>query len=492
MGDGAEEREKSGWWKPILVGLSALVGAVIAWGWFKPEREPAELGGMGPEEQETVEVERVVAPSAPVETKREARRPPEWVRPTIVWTIAVVVAVGFGLVLLGVLGTVVFYIVLALFFSFAMEPAVNYAHRKWGWRRGAATGLLLFLVLVLLVLLVLIFVPTLLQGAAAIAKKIQESAGDLEKWAGDHGIDISTDSAQSGSAEAADALQASSLHPLSAMLGFTMSLIGGIFAIFTVGMFIFYMVAEAPQFKRSVLSFFPRQKQEELLSVWEAAIDKTGGYFYGKLLLAVINGGLFYIMLRIVGVPGAAALALFQGVVAEFIPIVGTYIAAIVPLVVAFISVGTQGTIVLLIYVLIYQQVENYLLAPNIQGKTMQLHPAVAFGAALAGGAIGGLLWAFLALPFAATVQAAASIWIQRHEVVESELTHIEPPVIVEKKPKGEGSLAGRGRRFLDSSRGWIRKRIRRSESDPELVVDTDPSPVAGLDAGPAGPTDVG
>ena len=136
-----------------------------------------------------------------------------------------------------------------------------------------------------------------------------------------------------------------------------------------------------------------------------------------------INGGLFYVVLRIVGVPGAAALAFFEGAVAAFIPIVGTYIAAIVPLAIAFITVGATDTFVLLIYVLIYQQVENYLISPKIQGRTMQLHPAIAFGAALAGGAIGGLLWAFLALPFAATVQATASIWIQRHEVVESELT---------------------------------------------------------------------
>jgi predicted PurR-regulated permease PerM len=249
------------------------------------------------------------------------------------------------------------------------------------------------------------------------------------------------------------------------LFGFTASLVGGIFAAFTVGMFIFYMVAQAPRFKRSVLSFFPAQKQEEFLSIWEAAIEKTGGYFYGKSLLAVINGGLFYVMLRIVGVPGAAALALFQGIVAEFIPIVGTYIAAIVPLVVAFITVGSEGTLVLLIYVLIYQQVENYLLSPKIQGKTMQLHPAVAFGAALAGGAIGGLLWAFLALPFAATVQAAASLWIQRHEVVESEMTHLDE-VVVKEKVRNEDSTLRRGRRFLSSSRGWLRKKLR-SEPHP-------------------------
>ncbi len=80
--------------------------------------------------------------------------------------------------------------------------------------------------------------------------------------------------------------------PIEALLGFTTSFVGAIFAAFTVGMFIFYMVAEGPRFKRAVLSFFPPVRQEELVSIWEAAIEKTGGYFYSKLLLMLINGGL--------------------------------------------------------------------------------------------------------------------------------------------------------------------------------------------------------
>lgn len=483
MAEDQAEHGSSGWWKPIAVVFAALGGAAIAWGWLKPRRGPALLddGTLLEEAPGDVGSSRTIETSvAPVHRPDDrvsaARRAPEWVRPTIVWTIGLVVAVGIGLGLLGLLHQVVLYLFLALFFSFAMEPAVNYLHDRRGWRRGSATGLLLGAVFLLLMTLVLIFIPTVLKGAAAIAERLPEAAQEFETWASDNlGADVSTDSLQSGSQEAAASLQASSRSPLSVLFGFTASLVGGIFAMFTVGMFIFYMVAEAPRFKRSVLSFFPRQRQEELLSIWEAAIEKTGGYFYGKLLLAAINGGLFYVMLLIVGVPGAAALALFQGVVAEFIPIVGTYIAAVVPLVIAFISVGWSGALVLLIYVLIYQQVENYLLSPRIQGKTMQLHPAVAFAAAMAGGAVGGLLWAFLALPFAATIQAAGSLWIQRHEVVESEMTHIEERV-VEEKVRDEDSALRRGRRFLRSSRGWLRKKLRSGSGSGESIAESDPS----------------
>jgi hypothetical protein len=156
-------------------------------------------------------------------------------------------------------------------------------------------------------------------------------------------------------------------------------------------------------------------------------------------------------------VPGAAALGFFQGFVAAFIPIIGTYIAAVVPLVIAFMSQGTDAALIYLGYVLVYQQIENYLISPKLQGRAMQLHPAVAFGAALAGGAIGGLLWAFLALPFAATVQASASLWFERHEVMETSLT--QEQVTAVRKERESPSLGTRIGGWVRSSKGWLRHR---------------------------------
>jgi predicted PurR-regulated permease PerM len=449
-----EEGSRSDWWKRAFLTLGTIVGATVIWGWLSPEPEPEEAELTTAPSPPAAAVPDVVASPAP------DAKAPAWLHPTILWTVGVLLAVIVGLALLGILHQVVTYLVLALFFSFALEPAVNYMHDQWHWKRGIATGLLLVLLFLLLVVIVLVFVPTVLQGAAAIADRLPNAAANLQSWAKDTlGVDVTTSSIASGGQEASASLTASSHTPVSALLGFATSLIGGVFGLFTVAMFIFYMVAEASQFRRAVLSFFPEGRQQELLSIWEAAIEKTGGYFYSRLLLATINGGLFYIVLRIEHVPGAAPLALFEGTVAAFIPIVGTYIAATVPIVTAFISVGSKTALVLLIYVLIYQQVENYLLSPRIQGRTMQLHPAVAFGAALAGGAIGGLLWAFLALPFAATVQASASLWIQRHEVVESNLTRVEPvpAPVVEEQPDDDG-LGEQGGRFLRSTRGWLRK----------------------------------
>jgi predicted PurR-regulated permease PerM len=199
-------------------------------------------------------------------------------------------------------------------------------------------------------------------------------------------------------------------------------LLGLLFQVLTIGLFTFYFVADGPRFRRGVCSLLPPRRQREVLAAWEIAIDKTGGYLYSRLLLATVSAVFTFIVLQALGVPFAVPLALWQGFVSQFIPVVGTYIAAAVPLLVALLE-DPWSALFFLIFVLVYQQIENYLLSPRITARTMQLHPAVAFGAALAGGAISGLIGAFMALPAAAVIQATVSTYLKRHEVVESELT---------------------------------------------------------------------
>jgi predicted PurR-regulated permease PerM len=195
------------------------------------------------------------------------------------------------------------------------------------------------------------------------------------------------------------------------------------------------------------------RRQERVLFVWNQAIEKTGGYFYSRLLLAVINGTGMYIALRAFNVPFSAPLAVFEGIVAEFIPIVGTYIAGAAPVLVAVLYSIPAG-IAAIAYILIYQQIENYILSPRLTAKTMSLHPAMAFAAALIGGALGGILAAFLALPVAGVIQAASSEFRQRYDVVSDDLTQDTPmapprserPSIVERirgqRKRDDGSRA--------------------------------------------------
>jgi predicted PurR-regulated permease PerM len=126
-------------------------------------------------------------------------------------------------------------------------------------------------------------------------------------------------------------------------------------------------------------------------------------------------------------------LALFVGVVAEFIPIVGTYLAGAVPVLVALAAVGPTAAVIVLVEILAYQQLENYVLSPRLSQKTMELNAGVAFAAAMAGGAVGGFIGAFFALPIAAVIQSFLSTYSKRYDVLESDLTRVDQP----KPPRG-------------------------------------------------------
>jgi len=130
------------------------------------------------------------------------------------------------------------------------------------------------------------------------------------------------------------------------------------------------------------------------LWAWNVAIEKTGGYLYQRILLAVINSSLMLIVMLLTGIPFAVPLAVFTGFTAAFIPIVGTYLAGIVPIVVALAAAGPARATILLAWIVIYQQLENYLLEPRLSKQTMDLNPGIALGAALAGGSVGGLIGA--------------------------------------------------------------------------------------------------
>jgi predicted PurR-regulated permease PerM len=192
--------------------------------------------------------------------------------------------------------------------------------------------------------------------------------------------------------------------------------------ILTVALFTFYMTADGPRLRRAVLSMLPAARQREVLWAIDVAIDRTGGYFYSRALLAGISASLAWAAFTIIGIPFPLALGLWMGLISQFVPVLGTYIGGVLPLLVALIE-SPPKALAVLGYVLVYQGIENYLLAPRITARTMELHPAVAFGAAFAGGSLMGVPGALMALPVAATVQALIGVYLQRHEVVESPLT---------------------------------------------------------------------
>jgi predicted PurR-regulated permease PerM len=191
--------------------------------------------------------------------------------------------------------------------------------------------------------------------------------------------------------------------------------------IVTVLIFAFYMTADGPRMRRSICSRLPRRHQQVVLDTWELAIDKTGGYLYSRGIQAAISAFATWAFLFALGVPYALALGLWVGIVSQFIPTVGTYIAMVLPVIVALAQDPVDALWVLLFLVL-YQQFENYVLGPRITKRTMEMHPALAIGTVFAGGLLLGGVGAVLALPTAAVVQSLLSSHTTEQEVIAAPL----------------------------------------------------------------------
>lgn len=205
-------------------------------------------------------------------------------------------------------------------------------------------------------------------------------------------------------------------------------------------LFTFYLVADGPKLRRLICSRLRPSRQVTVLKTWELAIEKTGGYLYSRALLAGLSSLFHWIAFTALGVPAPVALALWVGIVSQFIPVVGTYIAGVLPVVVTLVNPGSSPLRALLAFgfIIVYQQVENYFFAPRITARTMELHPAVAFGSALAGASLLGPVGAILALPATAMMQAVIGEMGGRHRVVTSRLTSVEPRRKVRRRRRRE------------------------------------------------------
>jgi predicted PurR-regulated permease PerM len=385
----------------------------------------------------TTDVEEAPASSEDRPEPSTERMPP-WIPKLLLLIVGTAFAAYAVFLLVRKLRDLIFWLLAALFLSFALEPAVNWLVRKRGWRRGVATSVVLFGLALLLLAIVAAMVPLVVNQVHELIVKVPGWLARIspytKRW---FNIELT-------GAKIRERLNAAGVdlgRIASNVAGAGQLILGLMFQVLTIGLFTFYLVADAPRVRRAVCSVLPPQRQREVLDAWEIAVDKTGGFLYSRLLLAAISSFFGFIALSLLGVPFALPLALWMGLVSQFLPVVGTYLGAAVPLLVALLE-NPWSALIFLIYVIVYQQIENYLLSPRITARTMQLHPAVAFGAALAGAAIGGVVGAFMALPAAATIQATVSTYLKRHDVVESELTAHEP----EPPPRPRRKLLARGR----------------------------------------------
>lgn len=358
-------------------------------------------------------------------TGDQRRHMPPWIPRLLATVVLLVVGLFVAYHVVSRLRGLVLILVISLFVSVALEPGVDALARR-GWRRGLATWAMFLALLGSLGLFVGLMVPLIVEQVSRLVARLPEYVERAYGFLDRIGFEVSAERLSEAVAAIDADLGGLATDVVGSLFGVGQRLLGTILRLLTIGLFAFYMTAEGPRLRRAVCSLLPPGRQIEVLRAWEIAVAKTGGYFYSRALLAAVSAAVGWLVLTVVDIPFALALAVWLGVLSQFVPVVGTYLGGTLPVLIALLEQPVKGLVVL-VYVVLYQQMENYVLAPRLTVRTMALHPAVAFGAAIAGATLLGIPGALMALPFAATVQAFASTYLNRHDVVESHLTVPEP-----------------------------------------------------------------
>jgi predicted PurR-regulated permease PerM len=330
-------------------------------------------------------------------------------------TILSVLGITFGFLLLlyvtWLSRQVLTWIIVAIFLTLALNPAVEAFERR-GLRRGLAAAITSLLVLGVMVGAGWLFIPTLVEEATGFADELPDYVRDVSEGRGPLGELAERYEIEQRVREAIEGGDASSVLGLSdTALAITESVITFIVAGVTIAFLTFFMLLEGRRWMERFYGLLPEGSQEKWRGIGSEIYRTVGGYVTGNLLISVIAGVSSTIVLLILDVPYAVALGLLVAIL-DLIPLAGATLAAIILTAVAFLTSIPAGIIVLA-FMIVYQQIENHVLQPLVYSRTVQLSPLAILVSVLIGAKIAGILGALAAIPVAGTIQVLLLAWLR-------------------------------------------------------------------------------
>ena len=328
--------------------------------------------------------------------------------------VGVVVSALAGRFILVQGSSLLFTVVIAWFASLALEPPVEWLARRM--RRGAATAVVMLGVVAFLGLFVLLFGQLFVDQVAQLVEALPGLVRGAVDWVnGTLGTQY----------ELADILANLNLTPAKAagyagqvaggVLSVLGSVAGAVASLLMFVLFAFYLSADGPRLRLWIASLFPPRIQKMTIVIWDTTAEKTGRYVSVRVLLAVINGSTSGIFFLIVGLPSWLALGIWTGLVAQFVPAIGTYISISLPVLVGLLSPNPWLGVIVLGWAVAYQQVENLTIEPRLSARAVNVHPAVSFASAILGLALFGIAGALLAIPVVAMLLTLLDIYRTRY-----------------------------------------------------------------------------
>src|SRR3954449_10995493 len=342
---------------------------------------------------------------------------------TIAATIGMVLATVVVLFLLVEVRRTLIWLVVAAFFAVALYPVVNWVQRKLTrCRRSLATlGVFLVVFLVLGGLIAAFAVPLARQGTT-FADQLPHLLNDAKAGRGPIGSLLDRTNALQYVQQNQARIRSMASGLTTPAAGVLRGVATGIAGAVTIFVLSYLMVLEGPKMIDGTLNLLSPERADRARRVGTDCAKSITGYISGNLLISVICGVLTYIVLKVMGVPFAGLISLFVAL-ADLIPLVGATLGAVVATVAGFVHSVPAGIVVIVFFV-IYQQLETHLLQPVILSRTVKLNPLAVLVAILVFVELAGVLGALLAIPVAGIIQVLIrDLWDHRRGAPKPEPT---------------------------------------------------------------------
>ena len=355
-------------------------------------------------------------------------------------TVLTAVLVVLALYLVYLLRKPIGWLLIATFLAIALSGPVNFLSRRM--KRGFAIALVYLGLMLVPVGIGAIVVPPIINGGNDLAENAPEYAQDVTDFVNDNDTlrNINEDYDVTEKIEEEAAKLPSKIDDAAVVLrdvGF--GLVSSIFALVTILILTAFILGGGRRWLHYGLRFVPEDRAERLERVFDRVGRAVGNYVAGALAQATIAGLTAYIVLEILGVPFAAPLALIIFFL-DLIPLVGATIGAVLVGVVTVFQDFPTATIIWAIYSILYQQLENNLIQPQIQKRAVEINPFLVIVSVLFGSALLGILGALVAVPVAASIQIAAREYMDYREIAAAARTRGRAAA-----PAARGAGAGPG-----------------------------------------------
>ena len=320
-----------------------------------------------------------------------------------------VLFIGISVIIFLRVKPLLFDLFVAVVLAALAEPVVYRLSKKFGRKISA----LISVALLLLVIFGIIFslIPIMVQEIYYISTQLPTYLDNLLDYFNREGFTISNQSLD------LESQFSTFVNTYGGTVGETvvfagqgvLSALGHFFIIF---FFSFYFISEGEHWRENLKKNIAPKYSNLIEQVWTIGVSKAGGFIVARVILGILASIVFTVSFLVIGLPSAVALGIAAGVLSQLIPVIGTFLGGIVP-VLASISLGVNYVLYTLIVLSVYQLIENYFISPKVTQSTMEIHPAVAVFSTIFGAYTVGAVGAILALPVAATIQGVVGTIIE-------------------------------------------------------------------------------